>query len=123
METKNRKFKEITGIVLVAILLLPAIPFRAKAAEKIMITVPFYSAGMWDMEWEFPCSDDYFLGSSDDFPGISQKHLWGLPSLLSGKAENLIFPISMRSISAKQDLRIFMHSDMTSQLRRKPFPV
>ena len=78
MKTKNRKFKEITGRVLVTILLVLAIPFRAKAAEEIMITVPFYSAGMWDMEWEFPYSDDYFLGSSDDFSRDLAKASLGL---------------------------------------------
>ena len=78
METKNHKFKEIMGAALAAIIMLLAIPFSAKAAEEILITVPFYSAGMWDMEWDFPYSDDYFLVSSDVFSRDLAKASLGL---------------------------------------------
>ncbi|MBQ9031299.1 MAG: hypothetical protein IJ106_07595 [Parasporobacterium sp.] len=78
MRTRNYKYRKITGAVLAVMILILAIPFSGKAAEEIMITVPFYSAGMWDMKWDFPYSDDYFLGSSDVFSRDLAKASLGL---------------------------------------------
>ena len=74
MKTKNHKFKVITGAILTAMIVILAIPFRAKAAEELMITVLFYSAGMWDMEWEFPYSEQSF-GCGIGFEKINRRGL------------------------------------------------
>ena len=61
------------------VLLITVFPFRAMAEpEEKWITVPFFSAGMWEMKWEFPYSDRYFLEPSEEFSRDIAKASLGL---------------------------------------------
>ena len=70
--------KKAIAALIILYILSAAFPVIGKAAEVQMIEVPFYSAGMWDMKWEFPYSDSYFLGSQDEFSRDLAKASLGL---------------------------------------------
>ncbi len=75
--------KKILVSLLSIMILMTAFPFVGRAEETTvddvkMITVPFFSAGMWEMEWDFPYSDSYFLQSADFFSRDIAKASLGL---------------------------------------------
>lgn len=64
----------IASVIFAAVLL----PGSMAETGETMITVPFYSAGMWDVKWDFPYSDSYFLKSSEAFSRDLAKASMGL---------------------------------------------
>ena len=81
MLVKN-KAKIIIGFLIVTVL-LSVCPFVSRAEETsavddVMITVPFFSAGMWEMKWDFPYSDSYFLLPDQEFSRDIAKASLGL---------------------------------------------
>lgn len=66
-----------------ALIVASALSVRGYAKEtdrtdEMMITIPFYTAGMWEMTWDFPYSDRYFTESSEDFSRDLAKASLGL---------------------------------------------
>ncbi|MBQ3928139.1 MAG: hypothetical protein II710_05825 [Clostridia bacterium] len=70
---------KILSILVTVLLLAVSVPLISRAESDIqMIRVPFFAPGMWEMEWDFPYSDSFFLESSITFSRDIAKASMGL---------------------------------------------